>query len=175
MLVFFAWNLCNCANWTFSSILDHISSCFLQAIFISIWCLWAKSLYILATSHLLKKKESKTLQEEEQTPKKNPFWCVLLQSTVCPPRPPSHPANECPDVGVCGRSLERGGAAAASQHRSNKRTGSWALFGGCEWAPSPPSEMWTDIWTLLLFHSVILRLHLVTGNPERARITTGGK
>lgn len=75
----------------------------------------------------------------------------------------------------CGRSLDRGGAAAASQHRSNKRTGSWALFGGCEWAPSPPSEMWTDIWTLLLFHSVILRLHLVTGNPERACFTMGGK
>lgn len=31
-----------------------------------------------------------------------------------------------------GRSLGRGGAAAASQRRSNKRTGSWALFGGCE-------------------------------------------
>lgn len=34
----------------------RFSSCFLQAIFISIWCLWAKSLYILATSHLLKKR-----------------------------------------------------------------------------------------------------------------------
>lgn len=155
----------------FFSILDPIS-CFPQTIFISIWYLGAKSLYILATSHLYKKIEATTLREEEQTP--SPFWCLLLQPTVLS-APPTFQSSQwvCGCGGVGGASAAE--AAAASQRRSNERTGSWALFGGREWAPSPPSEMWTDFRTLLLFHSLILRLHLVTGNRERACFRMEGK
>lgn len=121
---FFAWNLCNCANWTISSKLDHISSCFPQAINISIWYLWAKSLYILATSHLLKKMSQKHYKRRNKR-KKNPFWCVLLQSTACPPRPPLNSANECPDVGVWAEPRPRrgSGSVAASLQQEDRLLG----------------------------------------------------
>lgn len=35
--------------------------------------------------------------------------------------------------------------------------------------------MWTDIRTVLLFHSLVLRLHFMTGNPERACWRMEGK
>lgn len=52
-------------------------------------------------------------------------------------------------------------SSAASQRYN--QSGGRALFCGCEWAPSPPAEMWTDIRALLLFHLLALGLHLSEG------------
>lgn len=55
---------------------------------------------------------------------KNPFWCVLLR-LYSPPRPPSNPANESPDVGKwAGPRPRRGsGSVAASLQQENRLLG----------------------------------------------------
>lgn len=65
------------------------------------------------------------------------------------------------------------------QHRYDS-AGSRALFCGCEWAPSPPSEMWTDIRTLLLLLSIVQRFHISegqwgSGNAFRLSVLSGIK
>lgn len=79
------------------------------------WCLWARSLYILATSTIKNEKEkseSKTLQKEEQT--QNPFWCVLLQPTVLSAPPTFQFSQWMPRCG------EVGGASAAEGQRRRR-------------------------------------------------------
>lgn len=73
-----------------------------------------------------KKKRVKNITRGGTNGKKNPFWCVLLQSTVCPPRPPSHPANECPDVGGVWaepRARRGSGSVAASLQQEDRLLG----------------------------------------------------
>lgn len=123
-----------------------------------------------------KKKKKKTVKNIARGETNTKSILVRFTPADCTLRPahlPIQPMNL--RIWGGGRGFGHGGAAAASQHRSNKKTGSWALFGGCEWAPSPPLEMWTDIRTLLLFHSIVLKLHLITGNRERASFRMRGK
>lgn len=79
--VFPAWKLCSCANWAFFSTLDPISSSFPHTPYLAAYGVCDQNRFIFEPhSTFIKRIELKRLREEERT--QNPFWGVLLQSTV---------------------------------------------------------------------------------------------
>lgn len=92
---------------------------------------------------------------------------IYFTTLYCSPRPTWRRHSPCSQWDGAG-----GGAVGVSPRRGRQQrrsvttrqeSGSRALFCGCEWAPSPASEMWTDIRTLLLFHSLLLRVNFSEG------------